>query len=166
MMKTPSYPCILGPRLRTLEWRRRPLRTRRVLFLPVVLIVVRGGTILRGNVGKMPFWTGVLGRGELVRPTGEFEGCMVSEVMGCTTEFELQTLDRGFVGGVAKIAGRVERFFDTEGIVLHEMPPLGFFGQTPAYPHRNDLSTVIELKRKPDDEIKWKRGLLPDEESV
>jgi hypothetical protein len=58
---------------------------------------------------------------------------MICEVMYCTTEFKLETLDGGFVGGVAEIAGCVEGFFDAKGVVLHEMPPLGFFRETSSY---------------------------------
>ena len=73
---------------------------------------------------------------------------MVCEVVDCTTEFELETLDGGFVGGVAEVAGCVEGFFDAEGVILHEMPPFGFFGETSSYTHGNHFVAVIKLERK------------------
>src|SRR5271170_1812082 len=57
-------PPVLSPRFRTFKRGRRILWTR-VLFL-FILVVVWDGAVLRWQVWKMTFWTGVFRGGELV----------------------------------------------------------------------------------------------------
>ena len=82
---------------------------------------------------------------------------MVSEVVYCATEFELEALYSRLVGGVAEVARGVEGFFDAEGVVLHEMPAFGFFGETSPCTYGNDFTAVVELKRKPTINIRRER---------
>lgn len=66
----------------------------------------------------MSFWSGILGCRELIGPTSEFQGCMISEIMYCATEFETETLYSCVVCCVAEVATCVEWFFDAEGFIV------------------------------------------------
>lgn len=107
---------ILSSRLGTLE-RRRIILLTRILSIPV--ITRYDFSELRWDIGKVTFWSGVFGGGELEGPACQFEGCMVCEVMDCSAEFELEAFKCCFVGCVSQVSVGVEGFFNAEGVVLH-----------------------------------------------
>ena len=66
---------ILSPCFRTLERRRRS-QLMRILSIPV--IIRRDFPELRRDIRKMTFRSWIFSSGELIGPTCQFEGCMVS----------------------------------------------------------------------------------------
>jgi hypothetical protein len=100
----------------------------RILFIPE--IVRCKFSKLRRDIGKMTLGSRILGGGELEWPARQFEGCVVCEIMDCSSELELKAFNRCFICCVSKVSIGVERLFDAEGVVLHQMPSFGFFLQT------------------------------------
>jgi hypothetical protein len=49
------------------------------------------------------------------------------------------------IGRVPQVSRRVERFLDTESIVLQQVPTLVFFRYQPPFADRNDEFLVIQL---------------------
>jgi hypothetical protein len=98
---------VLSSSFRTFEGRRSILRAG-ILRLPEV---IRCWTILRREIWEMAFRSWILSGREFEGPACELQGCMISDVVNRSSEFELKASHSGFVGGIAKISSHVERFF-------------------------------------------------------
>lgn len=57
----------------------------------------------------------------------------------------MQSSERDVVGGVAQVALRIERFFDAQPVILHQMPFLGLFRDELTFSHRQHILLIIDL---------------------
>ena len=61
--------------------------------------------------------------------------------------------ERSIICGIAKISIGIEWFFDTQAVVLHQVPLLAFFGDQPPFPYGNDPFLIIHIVSVASEEV-------------